>query len=243
MVGKRSRFPKALLASVGLVVAATVVLLASIQLVGPRVEASTPSSSATPEVPDDERPILEPVPDPEPEPEPPPPPPPPEPEPVVGTTEVVEILDLSASGTGVFRDGTEGDAPVAVDEHAVAAFAEEIAVWFDAHLAELQLGGDGTIQELAESSFEPLADPDHLVDEVAYQMRIGVRGAPEWAEVVVTVTREDAILSVVLAVAPGEEPSLLAASPPGSETGETAITGAEDDGRGSQVSAAMGVGR
>lgn len=162
---------------------------------------------------------------------------------MVGTTEVVEIVDLSTSGTGVFREGTDDDAPVPVDEGAVASFAEAIGAWFDAHLADLQRGGGGTIAALAGGPFDPLADPQHLVDDVEYRMRIGARGEPEWAEVTARVSREDDVVSVVLAVAPGEEePVLVAASPPRSETGETAVRATEANGTVPPASATIGSG-
>ena len=215
------------MASVVLVFAAAGVLITSLRLIDapvaepspePSAEPADPQPEATPPTPLPERPTL--------------PPPPPEPEPVVGTTETVEVVDLSTSGTGVFREGTDGDAAVPVDEEAVAAFAEQISVWFDTHLADLQLGGDGTIPALGDDPFGALTDTDHLVTEVTYAMRIAARGTPEWAEVTVSVTREDGgTLSTVLAVAPGDEPTLVAASAPassGAQEQQTAAAGTED---------------
>ena len=227
MARNRSRFPTTLVTSVGLVVLAAVVLVASLVVTDPPLQDTRETSPEVTEVPEMQ-------PDPEPRPRPAPerpvqPAPPPPPEPVAGTSELVEVVDLSASGSGVFREGTEGNAPVPVEEEAVEAFVRDVTAWLDAHLMDVQRGGPGTIPELGGELLEPLDDSEPRVDDVTYAIRIGARGAPEWAEVTITVTGADEAATRVLAVVPGDEPTLVAASAPRL---------VEETGAGQQVAAA-----
>jgi hypothetical protein len=142
-------------------------------------------------------------PEPEPEPEPPAAEPEPEPEPeaepeapapVQGEAELAEIVDLSATGTGLAHPGSSGDQAVEVNHDRVDALVAAIAEWLDAHLTDLQDGGDGLVADVGLQGPEgvgDLAGSGTVVEAASYRMSVGARGSPEWARVVVTVTAED----------------------------------------------------
>ena len=150
----------------------------------------------------------EPEPDPEPEPEPEPP------APVVGEVTVLPVLDVSVHGTRLFEEGREQDAPVAVDEAAVADFVAAIAGWLDEHLTALQQGRE--LEAAPDGPDDPLGaarltDSERPVEVATYTFEVAARGAPEWARAVVEVVGTDGIeASVVLVFVPDEPIALLA---------------------------------
>lgn len=138
--------------------------------------------SATPSVPD---PIAT---EPEPEPEPPPP--------VVGELTRTITYDLSVTGTGLYRDGTEDDRRVPIDEAAGEAAVAAAVTWVDAHLSDLQAGGPGGLEGLGlvgatELAAGALTDPDHVVSAARYAVAVGARGTPEWVRLTADVARSD----------------------------------------------------
>jgi hypothetical protein len=179
----------------------------------------------------------DPAPEPEPEPEPEPPPP------VEGEHEVIEVVDLSVTGTGLYRAGTGGDAPVPVDDASVATFAAAMASWIDDHLTALQDGQEGAVVAAGlggPSEVVHLTDPDHPVTSARYSMRVGARGAAEWGEVEVLVLRDDGTeRTATLAFLPGDEaPRLIAAEGDGTAPAPAAADeGTHDDGAGEDADA------
>ena len=147
-----------------------------------------------------------PEPAPEPEPEPPPPPPPP---PVEGQVDRTGIVDLSTANTGVFQPGSDPDQPVPVDHDAVDTFVAAAASWLDAHL---QAYRDGQPLDLPGMTGDPAAVTAAIVgsaddlDRVHYAVRVGARGAPEWAEVSVHIGYPDGPTAGVVTFVTAEDP-------------------------------------
>jgi len=157
--------------------------------------AATPTATSQPE----------PSPEPEPEPE-----PEAEPEPVAAVLGDVVLEDLSATGTGLYGAGHGGNAAIPADQAAVDAFRDAIVAAVDAHLLDQQQGGAGT---LATDGSVPLADAGRPLAAVTISLRIGVRGAPEWARANVEVTLADGTTEHTgLVFVAGEAPQLLAVS-------------------------------
>jgi hypothetical protein len=143
---------------------------------------------------DDPEPEVTAPPEEAPEPEPPEEPEPEPPEPVEGEAELLGIRDLSISGTQLVHPGSGDDAPVEIDEGEAETLMEDLVSWLDEHLTQLQDGHGGLVAEAGLTGPDgvgDLAGPADLVDEASYAFVIGVRGEPEWAEVLVEVTRED----------------------------------------------------
>lgn len=144
-----------------------------------------------------------PTPAPAPEPEPPPPPP------VEGQVDHVGIVDLSTANTGVFQPGSDADQPVPIDHAAVDAFVAAAARWLDAHLEAYRndqpLDVDGLAGDPAAVTAAIVGSAEDL-DRVTYAVRTGARGAPEWAEVTVTVEHPDGPTGGVVTFVPAEEP-------------------------------------
>ncbi|WP_052665400.1 hypothetical protein [Nitriliruptor alkaliphilus] len=143
----------------------------------------------------------------------------PEPEPlqdVEGTVDEVVVTDLSVTESGLYRDGSEGDAPVPIDQAAIDAAVAEATAWLDTHITDVQSGGSGNLEDVALSG-DPadvaggLANPDHPVVSASYLFTIGALGVPEWVRVSVTVTREDGVMPATFVFLPeGDGLSLLA---------------------------------
>ncbi len=179
----------------------------------------------------------EPEPPPKPEPEPPPPP-------VEGQVERTGIVDLSTANTGVFQPGSEADQPVPVDHDAVDAFVAATARWLDAHL---QAYRDGRPLDLPGMTGDPAAVTAAIVgsaddlDHVRYAVRVGARGAPEWAEVSVHVGHPDGPITGVLTFVTAEDPGhavpvameALGAPPSDGERPDAGPDAASDTGAGS----------
>lgn len=153
----------------------------------------------------------EPVPEPEPVEHDPPPP-----DDVAGTVDEVAVVDLSTHHSGLHHDGSEPDAPVPVDEDAVEAVVDAAVTWVDAHLTDVQAGGDGAVVdggldgEVAAAS-TAVTGPDHPVTEATYVVTVGALGAPEWVRVSSTVARADGATSTTYVFLPdGDQVTLLA---------------------------------
>jgi hypothetical protein len=178
-------------------------------------------------------PSASPEPEPEPEPEPP--------APVEGGYELTEVVELSATGTGLYAAGTGGDAPVVTDDAAVTDFVAAMAIWLDDHLTDLQDGGEGAAASAGLSGpieVVHLTDPEHPVAAASYLVRVGARGDPEWGEVQVSVERQDgSVRTATLALLPGEDaPRLVAAegdaTAPASGPDEVATTDEDSESEG-----------
>jgi hypothetical protein len=190
----------------------TLIALAAVVVLGVVLSASRSVPEPAPGPPPT---AAEPEPESEPElgPEPPPP--------VEGDHEVVEVVDLSVTGSGLYRAGTGSDTRIGMDDGAVSAFAAAMAAWLDDHLTDLQDGGEGAAVGAGltgPTEVVQLTDPQHPVASATYRVRIGARGAPEWGEVEVLVTRDDGSeRTATLAFLPGEvHPLLIAAQGDGS---------------------------
>lgn len=148
-----------------------------------------------------------PVPEPEPEPEPP--------SPVVGEIADIDVGDMSATGSRLFHEGSDGDESVPVDDDAVEEFVTAMAAWLDAHLTDLQDDGPGLVEGLAGDT-EPVAawlsSPDAPVETATYRFLIAARGSPEWGSVVVAVHRGRGVTQQArYTFVPGEQLTLVAA--------------------------------
>lgn len=149
---------------------------------------------------------LDPAPPPEPEPAPEPEPPPP---PVEGVIERAGIVDLSTANTGVYQPGSDADQPVPVDEQRVDAFVTAAASWLDAHLQAFR---DGTPRDVPGVTGDPAAVTGAIVgtgdelDQVTYTVRVGARGVPEWAEVVIHLGPADGPADGVVTFVAMDEP-------------------------------------
>jgi hypothetical protein len=116
------------------------------------------------------------------------------PEPVEGTAELVDVRDLSVTGTRLVQPGSDADAAVPLDEDAIETFVEDLTAWLDEHLTQLQDGEDGLVRQASLTGDEAIADlagPADLVEGAEYRFVVGARGEPEWAEATVEVSRED----------------------------------------------------
>lgn len=116
----------------------------------------------------------------------------------------------------------------AVDEDAVRAFADAIFDWLDAHLDDLQRGGEGRLADIDGAGVAAglddaqraalttaLANPDQRVAAATYELTAYHDATIEFASVVVTVIDPIGVnRSVTLAFTPGAEgaPQLSVAS-------------------------------
>jgi hypothetical protein len=142
---------------------------------------------------DDPEPGVGPVADPTVEEDPALPPPPPE---VAGELAAVTVNDLSRTETGLFRAGSDPDAPVPVDRAAVDASVAAAVAWVDAHLTDVQAGGSGHVGDAGLPGDDTtvasgLTNPDHPATSVTYRATVGALGAPEWIRMSTAVQRED----------------------------------------------------
>lgn len=109
-----------------------------------------------------------------------------------------------SNGPVVFTPGDPNNKPPPDDEEEIARLVGATVDWLDAHLTDLQAGGEGLIHEVAaEGLLERrhddawravtigLSAPDRLVDRAAYDVLVGVDGAPQWLRVTVTTTSAD----------------------------------------------------
>lgn len=186
--------------SAGLVVVASLVLGVALAI------ATEPAPEVIDAVPLRE-PEPFPVPEPEPEPEPP--------SPVEGEIADIEVSDMSATGSRLFHEGSDGDEPVPVDDDAVEEFVTAMAAWLDAHLTDLQDDGPGLVEGLAGDT-EPVAaglsNPDAPVETATYRFLIAARGTPEWGSVVVAVHRGRGVTQQArYTFVPGKQLTLVAA--------------------------------
>lgn len=134
--------------------------------------------------------------EPSPPPSPPPPPTPPPPPDVEGDVVEVDVWDLSASGSGLFAEGTARDASVPIDDEAVDAAVGAATAWIDAHLTDLQRGGPGWVADAgligdAAAASRGLIGPERPVISTSYRVRVAVHGAPEWVAVAAEVQGAD----------------------------------------------------
>jgi hypothetical protein len=138
------------------------------------------------------------------------------PRPVEGDLADVEVWDLSPTDSGLYRSGTAGDARREVDGAGLERFATGMARWVDAHLTDLQDGGEGgdpgTVLEGPPEALH-LADADHPVVRARYLARVGTRGTPEWGELRVSVRLLDGSeRTATLAFVPGSDGVVLVAA-------------------------------
>lgn len=139
-------------------------------------------------------------------------------QPVVGARTV--ILEAVDAGPIVFHDRP----PPEPDRTAIDAFATQVGDWLDAHLTDLQAGGDGRLDEVAAPGLldgDPatvldvtaeLTGPDRPVTDALYHVVVSHEGAPIWARVTVLVgTEGGATARVGFVFEPG--PRLVAAGP------------------------------
>ena len=104
------------------------------------------------------------------------------------------MVDLSITGSDLVAAGSDDDAPVSVDDEAVDGLVAAIAQWLDAHLNDLQDGGDGHVEEvglLGATGTGDLAGAGEVIATADYTFHLGVRGTPEWVNVQVRVVTED----------------------------------------------------
>jgi hypothetical protein len=116
---------------------------------------------------------------------------------VTGEVTGVSLTGLSPGGTGLYQQGSSADVRVPTDEEATDAFAAAAIAWVDAHLTGLQRGGPGRVEGAgltgdANDARFGLTGDTPVADQVTYDVTVGVRGAPEWVQVHVTVTVGDA---------------------------------------------------
>ena len=202
-----------------------VALLLTATSVGCSADGERPA--ATPETPAAAPdPGPEPEPTPEPEPEPPPPPP------VVGEVDDVTVTDVSIANAGLFRDGTDAEAAVPIDEDAVDAAVAAATAWLDEHLTDAQAGGPGLVEGSGRSgdagpATAGLTDPTRPVVTARYLFSVGARGTPEWVRASVRVEREDApsATATFVFLPDGDDVRLLAADP----AANTDVPAAPDD--------------
>lgn len=141
------------------------------------------------------------------------------PEDVAGTVTEVTVTDLSETNSGLHRDGSEADAPVPVDQDAVEATVAAVTAWLDAHLTDVQSGGEGRVVEAGLEGdvtvvSGALTGPEHPVTDASYVVTLGARGSPEWVRASVTVEREDGSMTATFVFVPeGEGVRLIAAQP------------------------------
>lgn len=135
----------------------------------------------------------------------------PPPDPVRGDVEVVEIVDLSVTGTQLFRPGSEGDAPVPVDDAAVATAASASAQVVDRLLTLLQEDGTPELRLTGDlAALASLASAAQPIRAARYEVRVGARGVPEWLELRAALQRDDGARTATFAFSGGDEPVLLA---------------------------------
>jgi hypothetical protein len=123
-------------------------------------------------------------------------------DPVAG---IASTSRLSVSnGPVVFTPGDPNNRPPPDDEEEIARLVGATVDWLDAHLTDLQAGGEGLIHEVAADGLlerrhgeawravtTALSAPDRLVDHAAYDVLVGVDGAPQWLRVTVRTTSKD----------------------------------------------------
>lgn len=133
-----------------------------------------------------------------------------EPEPledVAGTIDEVVVSDVSGEGSGLYPDGSDGDAGVAIEADAVDAAVTAAVAWMDAHLTDVQSGGPGQVIDAGVTG-DPalvsggLAGPDHPVTAATYSVTVGARGAPEWLRVATVVERADGTMTATFVFLP-----------------------------------------
>jgi hypothetical protein len=187
----------ALLASVLLVVAVTVVGLVLVLTRG----GPEPEPEPEPEPPA----AVEPEPAPEPEP----------PGPVVGEYELLRVTELSVHDRRVFGSSMPQNAPIEHDQAAVDAFVAGMAAWLDGHLTDLQDGGVGSVFEAGlDGPHEvlTLTSPGLPVEQARYEMVVWAREQPEWGRAAVEVALADgSAWQATVVFVPGDPPTLLAA--------------------------------
>lgn len=121
-------------------------------------------------------------------------------------------------------------APVPADEAAVAALAEQVGVWLDAHLDDLQNGGEGRLGDVAAAGLISTGDeaavvgvtagltsPDDPVRAASYELEVGHDGAPRWLRARIQVQRASGdTAGATLVFVPTEQgPVLIALQPHG----------------------------
>lgn len=142
------------------------------------------------------------------------------PEDVAGTVTEVTVTDLSETNSGLHRDGSEADQPVPVDQDAVEATVAATTAWLDAHLTDVQSGGEGRVVEAGLEGdvtvvSGALTGPEHPVTDASYVITLGARGSPEWVRASVTVERAGGSTTATFVFVPGGEDVRLIAAQPG----------------------------
>lgn len=144
-----------------------------------------------------------------------------------------EILPITSTRNVFTRSVNSGavidrSSPAAADEAAVAALAEHVSTWLDAHLDDLQNGGEGRLADVAApgliaagdeallagvtSVLTSAADP---VRDAVYDLEVGHDGAPRWLRARIQVERASGDRSgATLVFIPTDEGVVLVALQP-----------------------------